>query len=176
MSGIPPRPRDRHDSASSSPASPSAALTLRPLTSEDAATVAHLERMVFPEDPWPPTMVDDELAAPLRHYVGAVVGGEVVGYGGIRLGPDADIMTIGVQEAHRGRGIGRAVLDDLLDAARQASTERVFLEVRATNDAAIRLYEHAGFHRIGRVRGYFRHPTEDAVTMRLDLPRGEPLR
>jgi len=147
---------------------------LRPLTSQDAATVTRLERRVFPEDPWPRSMVDEELAAPRRRYVGAVVDGEMIGYAGIRLGPDADVMTIGVEDAHRGRGIGRALLDDLLAAARDAGTERVFLEVRASNEGAVRLYERAGFHRIGRLRRYFRHPTEDAVTMRLDLRQAEP--
>ncbi len=145
------------------------AVLLRPLTEADRETVTELEGRVFPEDPWPPSMVGEELRAPLRHYVGAVEGGDTVGYAGVRLGPDADVMTIGVVEPARGRGIGRALIEDLLGAARAAGSERVFLEVRASNEAAIGLYLSVGFHRIGRVRRYFRHPTEDAVTMRLDL-------
>lgn len=154
---------------------------LRVLGPDDVEQVAALEVRIFPEDPWTSGMVAEELAAAGRHYVGAEVGGELVGYAGIHTGPDADVMTIGVLSSCRGRGVGSQLLADLIDAARAAGSERVFLEVRASNGAAQGLYVAHGFHRIGRVRHYFRHPREDAVTMRLDLrgpgigPVGAPL-
>lgn len=143
---------------------------LRVLGPDDSDLVAGLEREVFPADPWTAGMVDEELRAPGRHYVAAETPrGEVLGYAGVSLGPDADVMTIGVRRAARGRGVGRVLLEDLLAAARAAGARRVFLEVRPSNEAARRLYSSAGFHEVGRVRRYFRHPTEDALTMRTDL-------
>lgn len=145
-------------------------VALRVLGPDDTDLVTALEAEVFAEDPWTPGMVAEELSAPMRHYVAAERDGQVLGYGGITLGPDADIMTIGVREGERGAGVGRLLLGGLLTAARTAGSRRVFLEVRASNGAAQGLYAAAGFRPIGRVRHYFRNPREDAVTMRLDLP------
>lgn len=155
--------------AGPAPDGPAAPFALRALGPDDAETVADLEGEVFAEDPWSRAAVEEELRAPGRRYVAAVDGGEILGYAGIRLGPDADIMTIGVREGRRGSGVGRALLADLLRAARESGSQRVFLEVRPSNEAALGLYARAGFRPIGRVRRYFRNPSEDAVTMRLDI-------
>ncbi|WP_240623065.1 ribosomal protein S18-alanine N-acetyltransferase [Schaalia canis] len=143
---------------------------LRPMTAADVPTVCALEQAIFPEDPWTPGMVDEELRAAGRHYVAAYANtdgasGEIVGYAGITLGPDADVMTIGVLPQWRGKGVGARLLADLLSAAEAAGSERIFLEVRASNEAAQGLYRRYGFEIIGRIRNYFRHPLEDAVTM-----------
>lgn len=135
----------------------------------DTDLVHGLEQEVFPEDPWTRAMIAEELASPLRFYVGARVGERTLGWAGIRLGSDADVMTIGVLPEARRRGVAAALVAEILAVARAAGVERVFLEVRASNAPAQRLYERAGFTHIGRVRGYYRNPTEDAVTMRLDL-------
>lgn len=160
-------------------------IELRRLTGADAKTVYALEQAIFPEDPWTPGMVHDELRAPGRHYIGVYVhegdkptslSGEareeerIVGYAGITLGPDADVMTIGVLPEWRGRGVGAQLLTDILAAADAAGSERVFLEVRASNEAAQRLYRRYGFEPVGRIRQYFRHPREDAVTMLRERP------
>jgi len=67
----------------------------------------------------------------------------------------------------RGRGLGRVLMDALIDVARRWGSERVFLEVRESNAAAISLYENSGFEVVGRTKGYFRNPREDALNMRL---------
>lgn len=159
------------------PCAAGARVDLRALGPEDVEQVSALEAALFPEDPWTRTMVAEELSAPGRHYVGAELEGRLIGYAGILIGPDADVMTIGVLPDHRGRGVGTLLLEDILDAARTGGSERVFLEVRASNGAAQGLYLAHGFHRIGKVRHYFRNPREDAVTMRLDLggTRGAPI-
>lgn len=142
---------------------------LRTLGPDDVDLVSALEVQIFSEDPWTRAMVSEELYAPGRHYVGAEVEGRLIGYAGIRIGPDADVMTIGVLTEHRGRGVGTLLMEDILATARSAGSERVFLEVRASNEAAQGLYAAHGFRPIGRVRHYFRNPREDAVTMRLGL-------
>lgn len=142
---------------------------LRLLEAGDVAGVVALEEAIFPEDPWTEGMISEELQVRGRHYVGVEIGHSLVGYAGITLGSDADVMTVGVLPGARGRGIGRLLVEDLLAAARRAGARRVFLEVRVSNDVAIGLYTRLGFARIGRIRRYFRHPSEDAVTMRADL-------
>lgn len=142
---------------------------LRLLEVGDVARVVALEEAIFPEDPWTEGMISEELQVRGRHYVGVEVGDRLVGYAGITLGSDADVMTVGVLPEARGRGLGRLLVEDLLAAARRAGARRVFLEVRASNEVAIGLYARLGFARIGRIRRYFRHPSEDAVTMRADL-------
>ncbi len=146
-------------------------VSFRVLVPDDCDLVAHMEQQLFPEDPWSHDLVFHELSGTGRHYVAAEMGETPVGYGGIMCGLDADITTIGVVEKWRGRGVGALLLRELVRAAREAGSERVFLEVRASNEGAQRLYENAGFERIGYVRNYFRHPREDAVTMRLVLQR-----
>ena len=61
----------------------------------------------------------------------------------------------------------QAAQDKVLELARQRGSERVFLEVRASNTPAITLYEQSGFERVGVTKAYFRNPREDAVNMRL---------
>lgn len=150
-------------------------IQLRPMTHADVQVMCALEEAIFAEDPWTPGMVDEELRAAGRHYVAACVSTnngpeEVVGYAGITLGPDADVMTIGVLPAWRGRGVGARLLADLLATADATGSERIFLEVRASNDAAQGLYRRYGFETIGYIRNYFRHPREDAVTMLRERP------
>ena len=80
-------------------------------------------------------------------------------------GAEAEIHTIGVDPAHQGRGIGRALLRGLLAAADALHAE-VFLEVRTDNEPARRLYESEGFTVVGLRRRYYRPSGADAHTMR----------
>jgi ribosomal-protein-alanine N-acetyltransferase len=143
------------------------------LTKDDAARCADLEAQLFPgDDPWPARAFLAELAAPHNHYVAARADGLLVGYGGIaRLGRKApfefEIHTIGVDSAYQGRGIGRRMLDMLLEVADGGV---VFLEVRTDNEPAIALYESVGFTRVGLRKRYYRVSGADAYTMRRDPP------
>ena len=148
---------------------------LRPLTVADLERVAELERELFARDAWSREVYLAELAFPGRYYVAAVEGGggsddTLVGYAGIALAEDAEVMTVGVVPERRGRGIGALLVADLVARAREARVRRVFLEVRAGNESARRLYERAGFSSIGTRPRYY--GDEDAVAMRLVLRAG----
>lgn len=148
---------------------PSEPVTLGALSPADAARCAELERQLFHgDDPWPAAAFNRELASPHNRYVGARVGGTLVGYAGIsRLGRtppyEYEVHTIGVATAYQGRGIGRRLLDELLVFADGGV---VFLEVRTDNEAAIALYRSVGFEQIGLRRRYYRASGADAYTMR----------
>ncbi|WP_343571635.1 ribosomal protein S18-alanine N-acetyltransferase [Mycobacterium sp.] len=144
-------------------------VTIDGLTESDADRCADLEALLFPgDDPWPTVAFVRELGADHNHYVAARDGDTLVGYGGIsRLGRtppfEYEIHTIGVHPAYQGRGIGRRMLDTLLDIAADSV---VHLEVRTDNDAAIALYRSVGFARVGVRKRYYRVSGADAYTMR----------
>lgn len=142
---------------------------LRPLVSADLDRVVELEGELFGPGAWSRGVYLDELAAPGRTYLAAVVDGTVVGYAGLAAGEEAQVMTVGVAAPYRRRGIARQLLEALLSAARADGSRTVLLEVRASDAGAQRLYEGAGFTRIGLRRGYYAAEGEDAVVMRARL-------
>jgi len=142
---------------------------LTDLVRGDAARCAELEAQLFDgDDPWPAQAFCRELDAPHNKYVAARVGDLLVGYAGVaRLGRrppfEYEVHTIGVDPAYQGLGIGRRLLDSLLDFADGGV---VYLEVRTDNAAAIALYESAGFVTMGIRKRYYRVSGADAYTMR----------
>ncbi|MPV39089.1 ribosomal protein S18-alanine N-acetyltransferase [Georgenia subflava] len=154
---------------------------LRPLRRDDLDRVMELEDQLFGASAWSRGTYIDELAAPGRTYVAAVVttpeGAEpVVGYAGLAAGEEAMVMTVGVDAAYRRRGIGGRLVEALLDQARHDGARSVLLEVRASDEGAQRVYARAGFAPVGRRRNYYQAEREDAVVMRALLrPRGGPI-
>ena len=139
------------------------------LTRADADRCGELEAQLFAgDDPWPASSFLSELAARHTLYVAARDAATLVGYAGIaRLGllppHEYEIHTIGVDPACQRQGIGRRLLDRLLEFANGGT---VFLEVRTDNAAAIELYRSAGFVQIGLRKKYYRVSGADAYTMR----------
>ena len=79
--------------------------------------------------------------------------------------PDWELENVAVMGEFRRRGMGRELVAALLAYARAGDAERILLEVRASNESAIRLYEGSGFQLLGRRQGYYRDPAEDALVM-----------
>lgn len=99
-------------------------------------------------------------------------GGEIRGYAVLMpVLDEAELLNIGVAEAQQRKGLGRAMLLEMLDAACERNMLRVFLEVRPSNAAALALYCSAGFGEIGVRRGYYQSASgsEDAITMACKL-------
>jgi ribosomal-protein-alanine N-acetyltransferase len=149
-------------------------MRLREMTESDMPRILTLEQELFPDDAWTPQMFAAELAqaASRRLYLVAEDDGAVVGYAGMMFtgGPEADVVTLGVDQACWGRGTGTALLTALVaEAARRGCTE-VLLEVREDNPRARQLYLREGFAEIGIRRGYYQPSGVDAVVMRKVLP------
>jgi ribosomal-protein-alanine N-acetyltransferase len=142
----------------------------RPLVEADLDRVAAIERAAF-SDPWPRRSFEELLAQ--QHVRALALGadpGRLSGYALFSLvAGEGEILNFAVDPAVRRRGLGRRLLDAVLDAMRSAGTTAVFLEVRQSNDAAQRLYAGVGFRAVALRRGYYRNPTEHAVTMTLQL-------
>jgi ribosomal-protein-alanine N-acetyltransferase len=145
------------------------------MTPDDVTAVEVLERRLFPVDAWPMQMFFDELAQiDTRRYVVAEADGKIVAYAGLMcIEPIADVQTIAVVPEFEGRGIGSAILTELIEEARRRGAVEVLLEVRADNPRAQALYMRFGFEQIHVRRRYYRDGT-DALIMRLTLTEGIP--
>jgi ribosomal-protein-alanine N-acetyltransferase len=134
----------------------------------DVEAVAALEQQLFAGTAWTAETFWSELAAPDRCYLVAEQDGEMLGYAGLMAGgAEADVQTIAVAPAARGRGVGGLLLDALVARARAAGATSLLLEVRADNAPAIRLYASRGFERIAVRHGYYQPGDHDAHVMRL---------
>lgn len=151
------------------PSSPTAPGQVRPATRDDLVPVLETERACF-STPWSRTTFEALLGRDTVCFRVLEVDREVVGHGVLWwVGPEAEVANVAVAPTHRGRGGGARLLDALLAEAAFRGVERVFLEVRESNAAALSIYHGRGFVPVGRRPRYYQKPTEDAVVMELDL-------
>lgn len=98
--------------------------------------------------------------------------GSLCGYGVLSIAAEeAHLLNVCVAPEFQSRGLGRRLLARMVDLARWHRAQRVFLEVRPSNAAAVALYESAGFNEIGRRPGYYpaSNGREDALVMAMEL-------
>jgi len=134
-------------------------------------TPAHLPQIHAIEchsfsDPW---HVDDILFEMQQSHsmnLVALLSDEVVGYVTMRhLVNEGHIGNLAVHEGHRKKGIGGALIEGLIEAAKSQEMIGITLEVRVGNRAAMALYHKYGFKVEGYRRGFYRDPKEDAAIM-----------
>jgi ribosomal-protein-alanine N-acetyltransferase len=145
---------------------------LRAMTTADLTGVLELEAALFAEEAWSREMLAGELALQpaSRYYLVAEEAGTLAGYAGLlAAGEQADVLTIAVATSRWGHGVGSQLLAALLAEARRRRCTEVFLEVRADNVRAQRLYKWWGFAEIGVRRGYYQPSGMDAIVMRRDV-------
>jgi [ribosomal protein S18]-alanine N-acetyltransferase len=166
------------------------ATRLRPMEPADLTDVLALEHDLFPDDPWTAEMFAEEVVQPKTsrlylvaqaqavgqagHDAGHGAEHDMAGYAGMMFVPggvQADVLTIAVARTYWGKGVGSALLGELLRAARERGCAEVFLEVREDNPRARGLYQRRGFEEIGVRRGYYQPSGVDAIVMRKDLLR-----
>lgn len=142
------------------------ALTIRDAAAADVPAIVALEASSF-SDPWSAQSFRGLVGAAQARLRVGILDGQVVGYAvAWHVGDEAELANLAVAEGARRRGIGTRLLDDLLAHADVAPGQAVYLEVREGNAAAQALYRSRGFEIVGRRRGYYRRPDEDAVVMR----------
>lgn len=146
--------------------------TLREMRREDLTAVLEIERRSFAR-PWSRPFFEKELATPCARLTVAVEEGPlrdtIVGYTcSWRVTDEVHLLDFAVHPERRGLGLGRTLLQSLVEQARAGRARVVFLEVRAGNVVARRLYRQLGFHDLGIRRGYY-GPGQDAVVMELRL-------
>ncbi len=94
----------------------------------------------------------------------------VTAYGGMMIAVDeGQITNVAVHPDHRGQGLGLAIVQALIKHAKSERLATISLEVRVSNTPAISLYRKVGFVEVGRRKGFYIRPTEDALIMELKL-------
>lgn len=143
---------------------------IRRMTAADVDDVMIIERQVYPF-PWTEGIFRDCL---LVGYGCWIIGrdDEIHGYCVMMAGGgDAHVLNLCVKPESRGQGLGRIMLEYMMDRTRRLAVETLLLEVRASNHAAIRLYHSAGFNEIGVRKDYYpaQNGREDALILALHL-------
>lgn len=151
---------------------------LRAAIPADVSPVLDIEAASF-SDPWSRYALANCVASPTARFTVAELPGQggappvVAGYSVLaRAADEAELLNLAVAEGARSRGIGTALVQQAIADAGEWGAWAVFLEVRASNAAALALYRHAGFSEVGRRRGYYRRPSEDALILRRQLLPG----
>ena len=154
---------------------------IREATVQDLDAIMLIERECFINDAWPEAMMKDELQAQHTYYIVALLENVVVGYAGLSklAGSDqADIQTIATSPNKRGLGIGKALMFALTAQANALGAKEIFLEVRADNSIAQKLYKVFGFRQIGIRKKYYQPDGVDAFVMKTESlvpPKTEPI-
>lgn len=148
---------------------------LRRATPDDLEPIMAIETTTFTDDAWSPASMRAELGDRNGYYLVAFPPSEptrIEAYAGLRSPqgqPQADIQTIAVAESARRHGLGRVLMQRLIAEARERGASEIFLEVRADNPSAQRLYDSLAFERIAERPNYYPGGVA-AIIMRLTIP------
>jgi ribosomal-protein-alanine N-acetyltransferase len=142
---------------------PGSRVVLQPATWRDLNGLRQVEQVCFPKDAWPLWDLIGVLTLPNIIRLKAVDDGKMVGFiaADVRPGqPIAWIATVGVLPEYRGQGVGTALMRVCEE---RISVPSIRLNVRISNQEAIRLYEHLGYHQVGTWPGYYQDGEEALV-------------
>jgi ribosomal-protein-alanine N-acetyltransferase len=142
-------------------------IEVRRLAQRDLKAIERIERLSYPT-PWSRSMFASEMAKPSSVSLGAFEAetGELLGYLVISRYVDAwHVMNVAVEPEHRRQGIALALFERLFAVTGADGRRGYTLEVRISNQAAIKLYERLGFQSRGVRRGYYTDNREDALIM-----------
>lgn len=146
-------------------------MTIRRAEERDLDALLALENECI-APPWSAGSMLYEILNPDAIFLVAQDAETTLGFAVLRKSVDeAEIFRVAVTASARRRGIGAALLRELMQAAERDGIQRLFLEVRVSNAAAIALYATCGFREIARRRGYYESPVEDALVL-LREPEG----
>ena len=141
------------------------AVDIRALTLGDLDDIEDIEHRSY-DTPWSRSMFAGELAKPASLCLGAFEGEQLAGYLIVSRYVDAwHVMNVAVHPDRQRRGAATALLARLFELTDDRSRRGYTLEVRVSNDGAIRLYERLGFTARGIRRGYYTDNREDALIM-----------
>ena len=141
-------------------------MKIRYMTEADLDQAAAIEAACFRE-PWSRALLASGLGSPWNVYLAAEAeDGRLAGYGAACvIAGEGEIQRIAVLEEFRRQGLGRKLLDAMAASARKKGAGAMTLEVRVSNEPAIKLYFSAGLRTEAQRKDYYRNPREDALIM-----------
>lgn len=136
------------------------------MTAENCSEVAALDKICFAV-PWSEKSFCEEMSNPLAVYYIAAEE-KIIGYCGFwKVCGEAQVTNIAVLPEYRKKGVASQLIERLLSDC--ADMESVVLEVRESNEAAIRLYEKFGFKKAGVRKNFYHTPQENGIVMVRDM-------
>ena len=142
---------------------------IRTMTKEDCVQAAELEKEIFSQ-PWSEQGFLDGIAGEQNVFLVAEEQGTICGYIGMYQALDeGEITNVAVSSEKRNAGIGRGLMQAVIEKAKQQGVSQIVLEVRVSNASAIHLYETCGFRNCGIRKGFYDFPKEDAYIMIYDI-------
>jgi ribosomal-protein-alanine N-acetyltransferase len=150
---------------------------IREMGPTDLDGVLAIEEVSFPT-PWTRKMFSEDFSRAFSDtLVAAGAEDEVLGYAVCwTIAGESHLLNIAVLPSRRGEGIGRALLSECIRRAARAGASLIFLEVRAGNEAAQRLYRSMGFALRGIRKGYYTDTGEDAVILDREVRKSDAAR
>lgn len=145
-------------------------IQVRPMSKSDLDEVMRIECAMY-AFPWTRRIFTDCLQVGYHCFVG-VIDGMFAGYGVMSTGAgEAHILNVCVTSECQGLGLGRRLMETMLQDAADHDVENVFLEARPSNRRALMLYDHLGFNEIGTRKDYYplENGREDALIMAINL-------
>ncbi|MDD6646640.1 MAG: ribosomal protein S18-alanine N-acetyltransferase [Firmicutes bacterium] len=141
-------------------------MMIRQASVTDVDDIYEIERLCFP-DPWSKDAMIYELESnPRAFYIVAELEGKVVGYAGLWwIGDEGHITNVAVKPGFRNRRIAQGIMEVMIDFTTQQGIMHHTLEVRRSNEPAIKLYEKFDFRIEGVRKGYYQNNKEDALIM-----------
>lgn len=139
--------------------------TFQKMTLEDVDNVNNIEQIAH-YHPWSKSLLADAVT---NYQCWLLLNKQhVIGYGMLKvIAGEAELLNIAIHPTEQNKGLGKILLQHLMQEAEKSDASECFLEVRESNLSAYRLYEHYGFNEIGRRANYYPTPQghEDALIM-----------
>lgn len=140
-------------------------MVIRPMEETDIPFVHEIECRIF-SMPWSKEDFRKSIQEPHNIYLVVEQDREIIAYCGLwGVVGEGQINNVAVVSSYRNRGIGREMLQTLIDIGRSEGLESFTLEVRVSNLSAITLYHRLGFQDAGIRKSFYEAPTEDALIM-----------
>jgi ribosomal-protein-alanine N-acetyltransferase len=149
-------------------------MRIRKVTKEDLAAIISIQKKTPQASQWASTdyanLAGDPLGLILVAELDAMTPPTIVGFAAFhRVIDEAELRNMAVAPAHQRQGLGRALLAEGRKRLSEQGVRQIYLEVRASNVLALRLYFSAGFRLHSRRRAYYDRPQEDALVLSLEL-------
>lgn len=144
---------------------PKSILKIRKMRVEDLERVLEIERTSFP-NPWSRSAFLYEIESDVSYPWVIEMEGKIVGYSVHWLILDeAHLSNIAIDPSLRRKGLGRFILEKVIESAKKMGAKFLTLEVRVSNASAISLYTKMNFKVVGIRKNYYSNPVEDAFIM-----------